>query len=126
METFRMPSRSGSTIRSFLKKWNSQGIFGGQVARLKTDDLADAVIEAIIRDRRSSIRQVGAALALSREQVRLTRHRNRSGYWASRPFTTSGIRFEDVSAAELNDSDLNGQSNSRKVNFFEFFLSGID
>jgi hypothetical protein len=76
MEIFRMLSHNESTISSFLKKWNSQGVFHGQVGRPKKDDRADEVIEATIRDRRPSIRQVGSALALSPEQVRLTRHRN--------------------------------------------------
>jgi hypothetical protein len=56
MEISRMLSRNESTIRSFLKKWNSQGVFRGQV---------------------------GAALALNPEQVRLTRHRNHFHFYDS-------------------------------------------
>jgi hypothetical protein len=76
MEPSRMLSRNERAIRSFLKKWNSQSVFRGQGARPKKDDQADEIIEAAIRDRRPSIFQVGAALALIREQVRLTRHRS--------------------------------------------------
>jgi IS30 family transposase len=35
MEISRMLSRNESTIRSFLKKWNSQGVFRSQVRCLK-------------------------------------------------------------------------------------------
>jgi hypothetical protein len=79
----RMLSRNESTSHSFLKKWNSQGVFRGQVGRPKKDDRADEVIEPT-------------------------------------------IRLGDVSVVELIDNDLDGQSNSREVNGFEFFLSGID
>jgi hypothetical protein len=65
VEIPRLLFRRESTIRSFFKKWNSQCGFSGQVGRPKKDDRADEVIEATIRDRRSSIRQVGAALALT-------------------------------------------------------------
>jgi hypothetical protein len=80
-----MLSRNKSTIRSFLKKWNSQGVFRGQIGRPKKDDRAEEGIEATIRDRRSLIRQVGAALALNREQVHLTRHRNHFHFYESVP-----------------------------------------
>jgi hypothetical protein len=78
LSTLEIPmlSRNESTIRFFLKKWNSQGVFRGQVGRPKKDDRADEGIAATICDRRSSIHQVGPALALSREQACLTRHRN--------------------------------------------------
>jgi hypothetical protein len=49
MDIFRMLFRNESTIRSFLKKWNSQGFFRGQVGRPKKDDRVDEVIEAAIR-----------------------------------------------------------------------------
>jgi hypothetical protein len=75
MEIVRMHSRNESTIRSFLGKWRSQGLFHGQIGSRKKDDWADEVIEARLTDWRSPIRQVGVALAISREQVRVTWHR---------------------------------------------------
>jgi hypothetical protein len=77
--------RNKSTIRSFFKEWNSQGVFRGQVGRPKKDDRAGEVIEATILDRRPSIYQAGAALALSRGQVHLVQYRNHFYFYYSVP-----------------------------------------